>query len=397
VKLTVNATADLKLPAGKRDHIEFDTDIAGFGIRLRDGGGKRAWVFQYKTGSRQRRMTFGTYPAMSVPKARERAAELHAEVKLGGDPAGAKAESQARSGETFEACMRLYLERRRNEGKLRSSSYGEIERHLTRNLKALHSLRIDKVDRRAIALELGRLTTAIGPVQANRTRGSLVKFMNWSAGEGFIDANPATFTNKNPEQPRDRVLVDAELRTIWLALPDGDFGDIIKLLALTGQRKREISDLRWDEVDLDRGIITLPPPRTKNGRWHTIPLSAPAAAILKARTRHADRHLIFGLGHRGFSGWTKAKLQLDEAVKLSAFTIHDLRRAVATGMNEIGVQPHIVEAILNHVSGSKSGVAGRYNRAAYEAEKTTALARWAEHLIAVVEGSESNVAPLKRA
>ena len=108
-----------------------------------------------------------------------------------------KPESKARAGETFEACLRLYLERRRNDPKLRASSYGEIERHLERNLKKLHALRIDQVDRRAIALELSRLTTESGPIQANRTRASVMKFLDWCAREGFIESNPAEFTNKN--------------------------------------------------------------------------------------------------------------------------------------------------------------------------------------------------------
>jgi integrase len=168
-------------------------------------------------------------------------------------------------------------------------------------------LRIDKIDRRAIALQLGRLTADSGPVQANRTRSSLVTFLTWCAGEGFIDANPATFTNKNPEQTRDRVLSEAELRKIWHAAPASDFGDIIRLLMLTAQREREISELAWHEIDFDRAVITLPPARVKNGRRHTIPLSDAAAEILKGRTPRPDRELVFGLGQGGFSNWGKAK------------------------------------------------------------------------------------------
>jgi integrase len=284
----------------------------------------------------------------------------------------------------------------RNDGKLRPSTYGGIERHLALNLKALHGVPIHKLDRRAIALELGRFTTERGPVQANRTRSSLVKFLNWCAGEGLIDSNPAAFTNKNPETPRDRVLTLTELSTIWRVLPAGDYGDILKLLMLTGCRAREISDLQWGEIDLGRGVITLPPARTKNRRWHAIPLPPAARAILETRAPSA-RAFVFGTGQGGFSGWSKAKLQLDALVKIKPWVVHDLRRAVATGMGETGVQPHIIEAVLNHVSGHKAGVAGTYNRAAYETEKTTALARWAEHLMAAVEGRDTNVATLKRA
>ena len=403
MKLTVNATADLTLPVAKDgkpgDRIEWDDDIKGFGLRLREGG-KRVWVFQYKMRGRQRRMTLGSYPAMGAPKARERAETLHAEVKLGRDPAGDKAEDQARSGETFKACLDLYLRRRRAEkddGKLRVATIGAIERHLDRNLKALHATRIDKVDRRAIALELGRITTDSGPVQANRTRSSLVKFLSWCAGEGFIDANPAMFTNKNPEQTRDRVLTDAELRKIWLAFGDGDYADILRLLTLTGQREREISELRFDEIDFDRALITLSPARTKNRRWHNIPLSGTALEILKKRQPFNGRALVFGTGQGGFSGWNKAKIKLDERAKVTGWRIHDLRRTAATRMAEIGIAPHIIESVLNHISGAKASVAGIYNRATYEPEKATALARWAEHLATIVAGRESNVAPLRRA
>lgn len=373
MKLTVASVPSLKLPAGKRDHIQFDSDIAGFGLRMRVGGKrvKRVWVFQDKLkNGRHRRISFGDYPAMDVPKAREQAEIFRGEVRLGGDPAGDKVESQTRAGETFEACMELYLERRRNDPKLRRSSYCEIERHLARNLKALHGLRIDKVDRRAIALELGKLV-ANGAVQANRTRSSLIAFLNWCAGEGFIDSNPAQLTNKTPEKARERVLSDAELRTIWHALRGGDFSDLIKLLMLTGQRAAEFGDLRWNEIDFDRAVVTLPPPRTKNGRWHTIPLSAPALSILKSRDPYPGRELVFGIGQGGFSGWAAPKRRLDERTQLPAWVIHDLRRACATGMAEIGVQPHVIEQVLNHQSGTKAGVAGVYNLSKYETSSSS--------------------------
>jgi integrase len=401
MKLSVKATEGLKLAAGERDRIVFDDDISGWGLRLRESG-KRYWIFQYSVPSSDkkkkhetRRITFGKFPAMDVVSAREQAEKYHAQVKLGGDPQREKEQSKARAGETFERCMGLYLERRRKEGKLRDSSYGEIERHLTRNLKALHSTPIHKLDRRAIALELGRFSDEGGPIQANRTRASLIRFLNWCAGEGLVDSNAAAFTNKNPEQSRDRVLTLAELKAIWLALPDGDFGDIVKLLALTGQRREEISQLKWDEIDLDRRLITLAPERTKNRRWHTVPLATMAHEILASRYRDRDprRAMVFGRGQRGFSGWSQSKGRLDTHINIEPWTVHDLRRAAATGMGDIGVLPHAIEATLNHVSGAKSGVAGRYNKAAYEVEKTTALARWDDRLMAAIEGRDTGVAP----
>jgi integrase len=397
MKLTAATIRTLALADGEADRIFFDDSLAGFGHRVR-ASGSRTWLVQYAVAGKTRRVTIGPLALFDPGKAREEAKKILAAVRLGRDPALEREQAKTAAGETVGACLKLYLERRRNDPKLRQSSYGEIERHLDRNLKDLHSLPISKLDRRAIAIELAKLTT-IGPIQANRTRASLVKFLNWCAGEGFIDSNPAQFTNKNPELARERVLTGIELAKIWQALPvaGNDYGDIVRLLALTGQRKSEIGDLEWSEIDFDRATITLPPARTKNKRWHVVPLSAPAIAILQARSQHNGRQLVFGKGQGGFAGWGECKDRLDEAVQIPAFVIHDLRRSVSTGLGDIGILPHIVEQVLNHQSGSKGGVAGVYNKALYESEKRAALDRWAAHLLTIVEGRESNVTPLKRA
>lgn len=168
---------------------------------------------------------------------------------------------------------------------------------------------------------------------------------------------------------------------------------------LTGQRASEIAELRWDEVGDEQ--ITLPGERTKNARSHIIPLSEAAKGILPW-SRKGNRKFVFGRDDTGFNGWGKAKEKLDARIaegkkKLEHWTPHDLRRSVATRMAELGVQPHIVEAVLNHISGHKGGVAGIYNRATYDKEKREALNFWAEHVIAVVEGRTAKVLPLKRA
>ena len=394
MKITKANIDRLTLPKGKKDHIEFDELLPGFGVRLREGGSRR-FIFQYKVGAKQRRMNLGNCAAIDSTTARKQAAELHAKVRLGEDPAGTKAESRRRAEETFGQCVKTYLTWQRRQ--VRQKTFVDIERHLVRNLAPLHGLHIARIDRRAIAAQLSRLAGR-APVQANRTRASLSKFLNWAAGEGLVESNAALHTNKVEERkPRDRHLSDAEIQAVWQALPQGDYGDILKILLLTGQREREIGDLRWDEIDFGRGVIDLSPQRTKNHRRHIVPMSVPVHAILEACPRQQDRGLVFGNGAGGFSGWSKAKTRLDEAVKIPVWRIHDLRRTCATGMAELGVQPHIIEAVLNHVSGHKAGVAGIYNRSSYEAEKATALAIWADHVVAVVEGRKTKVAPLKRA
>jgi integrase len=321
-------------------------------------------------------------------------------MKKGINPAAEKRARKQRDAESVGACLKIYLERRRKDPKLRPSSYTEIERHLDRNLRALHSTPIGKLDRRAIAIELAKLT-AVGPVQANRARSSLITFLTWAAGEGFVDSNVAQFTNKNSELGRERVLDDSELKKVWLALPPAgdDFGDITRLLLLTAQRRSEIGGLTWDEINFDRATITLSPARVKNRRQHVVPLSTPALAILQARLQHNGRQHVFGRAQNsGFSGFAECKARLDEAIPIPAWTLHDLRRSVATGLgNHLAIPPHVVEQVLNHQSGSKAGVSGLYNRSPYELEKRVALDRWAAHLLTIVEERESKITPLKRA
>jgi integrase len=175
------------------------------------------------------------------------------------------------------------------------------------------------------------------------------------------------------------VLTRGELRLILNSLEDNEYGSIVKLLALTAQRVTEIGALRWSEIGADQ--ILLPAERVKNHRAHIIPLSAPAIAIIAKQPRREDYDTLFGSEH-GFTNWNFWKVRLDGAIaeanggKLPRWTLHDLRRSAATMMaDDLGIQPHVIEAILNHVSGHKAGVAGIYNRASYLREKTAALGR----------------------
>ena len=247
MKLTRATIAGLAVPKHKAEIIVFDDALPGFGVRKRHHKNSAAYLFQYKIGAKHRRMSLGKCSAIDCETARKHAEKLYARVKLGEDPAGAKAESRSRAAETFGECVKTYLAWQQPQ--VRPKTFADIERHLTKNLAALHGLHISKVDKRAIAGQLSRLA-ATAPVQANRTRASLSRFFNWAAGEGLVESNPAQLTNKIEEgQPRDRHLSEAEIRALWRVLQQGDFGDILKLLLLTGQREREISDLQWQEID----------------------------------------------------------------------------------------------------------------------------------------------------
>jgi integrase len=409
MKLTRAVVEGLTLPAGKVDAIFFDEDIPGFGLRMRAGSprSEARWCVQYKIGDKHRRLTFGKLSELDPAKARDKARDLLSAVRLGGDPAGTKLEERARADETFGAIVERFLVRQ--EGRLRPSSFSATRRYLERACKPLHRLALVKVTRTIIAARLSAIAGAKGPVSADRCRAALGAFFTWAMREGLCDANPTIATNKHSDaKARDRVLSEAELAEVWAILADDEYGAILKLLMLTGQRREEIGGLCWSEIALDKGAITLAGSRTKNGEPHDIPLSAMARAIIERRPQRAGRDLVFGTGQGGFSGWSNAKEALDERIldarkaadrkakPMPAWRLHDLRRSAATHMAEIGVPPHIIEAILNHISGHKSGVAGTYNRASYGVEKAAALNIWADRLRSIVEGASPRIVSLRR-
>jgi integrase len=396
MKLTQAAVAALTMPAGKTETIIFDDDMPGLGLRIR-ATGANVWIYQYKIARQTRRVTIGNAAAISLARARKTAADLHAQVRLGGDPAREKAEGRARARDTMAAALAAYLPHQKS--RLKPSSLKQNERHLLKHCRPLHAMQLAEIDRRAVAKRMTAIAAASGPVESNRVRASLAAFFAWAIREGLTDTNPAAGGSRAPERSRDRVLTAEELKAIWAATNDSrDYSAIVRLLLLTGCRAAEIGELRWSEIDGDR--ILLPAARTKNARAHIIPLAPAARAILAARPRRADRDFVFGRDpDRPFAGWSFSKAALDERLgdAVPHWTNHDLRRTAATHMAEIGIPPHIIEACLNHVSGHKGGVAGVYNRAAYEEPKRHALAAWADHLLEIVEGrpATSTVVPLR--
>jgi integrase len=400
MKLTAPSVRTLALPEGVADRTYFDDELPGFGLRLRSSG-SRTWVIQYKVGAKHRRLPLGSITELDVSKARARARDLLAAVRLGKDPFADKLETRAKAAETFGALLPAYLDHKR--AALRPRTMVEIERHLMVQARPLHPRAVQAIDRRAITALLSQIKVASGPVAANRAHESLRAFFGWARRAGLIEANPAEEMNREAEQSRDRVLDAGELREIWHALRDDRYGAIVKLLALLGCRREEIGGLRWAEVDLSRALITLPPGRVKTKRAHTIPLSLPAVAILESQPHHHE--LVFGLraGAGTFSDWSGQKRELDARIAdaraaaglppMAPWRLHDFRHTASTVMNgELGILPHVTEAVLGH---AVPGIAGRYNHASYDADKAAALARWGEHLMAIVDDRERKVVPLK--
>ncbi|TFV74116.1 DUF4102 domain-containing protein [Bradyrhizobium frederickii] len=378
--------------------------VPGFGARRQRD--KVAYVIKYRVHGRQRFLTIDKHGRLTPEQARREAKKLLGQVAGGKDPAEAKAQARLEAADTLGKITVDYL--KAVKPKQRPATHSEIKRYLTKVWKPLHSVSVFAITRRQVTARVAKIAEAHGDVSATRARAALCTLFNWAIAEGYeIAANPVLGSNR-PAQPksRDRVLTDAELAEIWRACGDDDYGRIVRLLILTAQRRDEIGGMRWPELDTVGGTWTLPGNRTKNHREHVLPLVPTALALLPARRN--DRNHVFGDGPRregdqprGFSGWSKSKAALDarilaarkeagsDAKPLPGWRLHDLRRSAATAMaDRLGVLPHIVEAILNHVSGHKSGVAGVYNLAKYSTEMRDALQRWADH-VAVVRRPKS--------
>jgi integrase len=384
MKLTADTIAEFALPNGKDDAILWDEDTAGFGYRLR-AGGNRSWIVQFRVRGKTRRMSLRASKA-SPSVARTWAKRALAAVALGQDPAP-KIEDEPEAisiGKMFG----LYLDRQRQ--RLRPNSFLECERHLRVHAASLHRLSVSKVDRRNVAALLAKIGAA-SPVVANATRKDLIAAFSWACREGLRGDNPAAFTNRFAERSRDHVLTDDEIRAVWRATEavDEPHSAIVRLLMLLGLRRQEIGGLAWAELDLDAGLITLPPARTKNGRTHVIPLPALAIEILEAQPRGPGEHVF---GKNGFKSWSRGKALLDQHSDVREWRLHDLRRVVSTKLHEDLLQPpHLIEAILGHV---QPGVASVYNKSLYLAERRRVLDMWAEHLTAIVERRQSKVVAL---
>jgi integrase len=406
MKLTQKIIADLPRPAdrGKGDVIYFDDALTGFGVRFREGRG--TWIAQYRVGRRQRRMTLGPIEKVPIEMARTKAKTLLAQAALGDDPQAERVEAKAKASTILGAVVEEYLAAKAPG--LRPNTIRGNEYYLRRLWAPLHRLPISEIGRADVAARIRKLTAEHGATTATRARAALSSVFAWALREGIpIDqGNVVAFTNvPPPSESRDRVLSDQEIREVWAVAANAfDYGRIIRLLLCLGCRRQEIGSARWSEFKDDNW--TIPASRTKNKREHCLPILGLAAEIIADIPQAADRDLLFGNGANGFSGWSTGWMALFERISVARkarsaepmphWTAHDLRRTVATRMADLGVEPHHIEAALNHQSGHRRGVAGIYNRSRYEGAIRSAFARWDDALRAIL-GEERRVVPLLRA
>jgi integrase len=398
ISLDRKTVAGLKLDAGKTDQIFFDADIRGFGLRLRNEYGRLrgSWIVQYRVKGRTRRLKIGDAAKLNADQARQAARKALAAVTLGRDPQAEKEAERVNSSRTLRSVATEYLEMK--QPKLRPASFRVTRLYLTGDyFKPLHAFAISDITRADIAPRLNAITRDSGSVTCSRARSALSTLYTWAMKQGYAENNPVIGTeDPGPATARERVLSESELAAIWRACDDTDFGKIVRLLILTGCRREEIGGLRWSEIN-DDATISLPAERVKNRHAHTLPITPLAQEIIDSiKQKRIDRdHLFGGRSVSGFTDWNRQKSELDARLKMADWRLHDLRRSLATWMAEHDVEPHTIEAVLNHQSGHKAGVAGIYNRAKYARQIHAALATWDDHLRSLIEGGERRIVPLR--
>jgi integrase len=427
MKLTVLNVDNWK-PTATRQEI-LDRDGLYFVVQP---SGVKSWALRYrrKNGGKAVKHTIGSYPAISLKAARSEATRLRAEIERGGDPHNEKVvarEQRANANDMFVELARRFVAEyqfRRNRSWIWSARLLGLVPDpdvpaAPKECPPLLVVRDGSLDprgRRRLSLadrwgkrRLGDITdsdviavldsiSARTPILANRLHAVLHKLFDWARSKKLVTANPCGGIERPAsEKSRDRVLEDKELRKVWLAADKlgHPYAGIVKLLILTGQRRNEIAGLRWSEVDIDESVLHLPAARTKNGLAHDVPLSAPAQAVISNLPRIVDADLVFTIKRQRVTGFSRAKERLDAASGVTDWTLHDLRRTVASGLQRLGVRLEVTEAVLNHKSGSTAGIVGVYQRHDYAEEKRDALARWADYVDALVSGTKTNVVALR--
>jgi integrase len=381
----------------------WDDCLPGFGYRQRkpkaDGKPHASFVVHYRFAGQQKKFTVGNAATINADQARKIALVVLGKIAAGIDPQGEKETARLEAAKlTVAQGVEQYLSAR-GGGEVRASSLRTMRLYLNgaAYFSTLHRKAIDSVTGADIQSRLDQISSDISAASAGQARACLSAFFVWCLRRGLCNENPVLKTEvRKAEAEKVRALSDVELKTVWDACDDSDYGRIVRLLILIGCRREEIGGLRWSEINLEAGTLTIPAERSKNHRAHTLPLSDMALDVLRSITRRDGCDFLFG--SNGFKIWAHGKKRLLQATgAMAEWRLHDLRHTLSTGMHEAGIEPHVVEAVLNHVSGHKDGVAGRYNHATYRAQMAQALARWADHVASVVHGVPAKIAPLRRA
>jgi integrase len=387
------------LPIGKSDVVYWDVGCPGFGVKVTPKG-RKVFVVLYRTGgagSRLRKYTIGPYGRVTLHQAQVAAQRVFTAKLEGRDPAGEKREAKRRLvadrvDDLLEAYIAQYVSQRR--------SGGEISRLLRREIGKLWGSRsIHEITKRDVVEVITAIEQRGAPIAANKALKTLKTFLRWCVGRAVLDRSPADgIPLPAKEISRDRILADHELTQVIIAARKigGPYGGIIELLTLTAQRREEVARVTSDEFEIEQRIWTLPKSRTKNGKPHIVHLSNEAIVVLSRANKIGP--FVFSLyGTKSFQGFSQAKRELDELSGVKDWRLHDLRRTCVSGMARLGIPPHVADKILNHQSGTISGVAAVYQRHDFLAERREALERWGAHVANIVmEASGESDGKLRR-
>src|ERR1700730_6941620 len=370
------------LPTPQSDVVHWDVGFPGFGVKVTPKG-RKVFVVLYRTGgagSKLRKYTIGPYGRVTLHQARVAAQRVFAAKMEGREPAAEKREAKRRVvADRVEDLLESFIAQRLSQNR----SAGEVARLLRREVgKAWTGKSIHEIRKRDVVEIISPIEQRGAPVAANKTLKSIKTFLRWCVGRAVLDQSPAEGVPlPAKEVARDRVLDDQELAQVILAARKigGAYGGIVELLALTGQRREEVARLSWEELDLEQRVWTIPKSRTKNAKAHVVHLSEQSIDVLKRAHRRGP--LVFSpLGTKPFQEFSRAKSVLDQLSGVSGWRLHDLRRTCVSGMARLGVAPHVADKVLNHQSGTISGVAAVYQRHEFLAERQAALDLWGAHI-----------------
>ncbi len=327
----------------------------------------------------------------------------------------------------FRAVSDRYIERYAKNNTKRTT-WMELKRQLEVDVLPKWGDRpIASISRQDVTELLNAIADRGSPVQANRTLARLKTLFRWVVDEELVASDPTARLRKIvKETARDRALTDDEIRLFWAGCDklDWPFGPMFKLLLLTAQRRDEVGGMEWSEIERrEKTEWTIPREKAKNDRAHQVHLSEFALEIIQDLPRMSRRraqgassepslYVFTTNGERPVSGFSKAKRRLDghmkrllsaqieeskkdpERAEIEGWILHDLRHTAATGMAGLNIAPHVVDRILNHVSGTIRGVAAVYNRHAYLEERKAALEAWGRHVESLIRPGPTNVIPL---
>ena len=366
-------------PEGERQLDIYDTRTRGFLLRVSPAG-KKSWCIFYRHNRRNRRLTIGPYPDLSLADARRKAQKELREVAHGKDPAADKRE--ARAADTFGELAAKYLE----AAKKSKRTWAEDERMLDKDLlPAWKNRKASEITRSDVKALLGRIVERGAPIAANRTLALVSTIFNYGVEEEAVAVNPAyRLAKPGEEHERDRVLRDGEIRELWRVIEDEPLmvAAAFKLGLLLGQRRGEILGAAWSEIDFETATWTIPAERAKNKTSHRVPLTEHAVMLLQElRTRAAGSPWVFpGPRRKPIANPQKWIARIRKRSGLD-FKYHDLRRSAASHMTGLGIPRLVASKVLNH---KERGISRVYDRHSYDAEKRAALTRWEARLLTIV-------------